>query len=91
MTLELRAHFKRHAGAKGVASNAVGAIWLQLSDALHIVGCQGLNAVQRSSWGGKRWLKHMIRMQMALMRDVSTGQSQLRTWKGNNVFFNIYY
>lgn len=27
----------------------------------------------------------MIRIQMALMRDVSTGQSQLRTWKGNNV------
>lgn len=69
LALQLRAHFKRHTGTKGIASNAERAVWLQLSDALHIVGCQGLDAVQRSGCGGRE------RTQMAPIRDNSTDQS----------------
>lgn len=52
--LQLGAHFKGHTGTKGVSPDPVRPVWLQLPDAVHIVRCQSLDAVQRSSWEENR-------------------------------------
>lgn len=55
LCLKLRAHFKSHTGTKGVASDAIRSLRLNLSDALDVVGCQGVDTVQRSSWRWEGW------------------------------------
>lgn len=48
--LKLQAHFKCNTGTEGVASYSIRPVWLNLFDTVHIVGCKGLDAVQRGSW-----------------------------------------
>lgn len=48
LCLQLGTHFKGYTGTKRVSSNAVRSFRLYLLHAINVIGCQALDAVQRS-------------------------------------------